>query len=347
MNVFFCLGLWYDPFDERDTIKNCNFFMSNGQVDNCSLMTKTFDELTILEHKEWRAICLPYKLELPPGQEESDDDDDNGHDQGESFFGSEKSGKKTKNKGYPCDLVAIIIMSTTVPKILQDLRFNPSDSPFSFPIETKDKKEQGEPLVPFTFGTAHFKPFEDVVTLEHLNLPPGVGVISPRSLSLAQQQQIDATRFAGLIPSICQMFNKVDMEMEGVKRSTTKTKVQIPRIKIPPPSSPFNLVPVLEKLGVKSLFEEGKADLTGMTKSKFNGLYAKDFLHSATMSIDEEGTVASAITYASAFSFGFSTAPPKIQEFIADQPYLFTIAEKNLNLPIVVANVKTVEGSDP
>ncbi|KAG2501611.1 hypothetical protein HYH03_000116 [Edaphochlamys debaryana] len=107
--------------------------------------------------------------------------------------------------------------------------------------------------------------------------------------------------------------------------------VVMPKFKV---SSQMSLTPVLQHLGVKSAFG-GSADFSRLSAS---GLHISDVVHKAVIEVDEEGTVAAAVT-AVMMVMCMPLPPP---ELVFDRPFAFIIHHKPTNLPAFVGVV-----SDP
>ncbi|KAF1752940.1 hypothetical protein GCK72_019495 [Caenorhabditis remanei] len=97
--------------------------------------------------------------------------------------------------------------------------------------------------------------------------------------------------------------------------------VHIPKFKI---EQELELKETLEALGIKEIFQEGGADLSGLADKK---TFISSGIHKAIIEVDEQGTTAAA---ASAFKVQLEMmimAEPTT--FLADQPFLFVLLFKN------------------
>jgi serpin B len=84
----------------------------------------------------------------------------------------------------------------------------------------------------------------------------------------------------------------------------------------------FELAQVLSVMGMPSVFDRSKADLSGISKAE--RLYAQQALHKAYVLVNEEGTEAAA---ASIFSIMPASLPPPLQELRIDRPFIFVIRD--------------------
>uniref|UniRef100_A0A8C1JXI1 Leukocyte elastase inhibitor n=3 Tax=Cyprinus carpio TaxID=7962 RepID=A0A8C1JXI1_CYPCA len=98
--------------------------------------------------------------------------------------------------------------------------------------------------------------------------------------------------------------------------------VHLPKFKLEVESS---LSEILQKMGMSSVFQETKADLTGMSSK--GGLFISAVIHKAFIEVNEEGTEAAAAT---ACLIRLCCAMPT-KKFIADHPFLFFIRHNPTN----------------
>ncbi len=82
----------------------------------------------------------------------------------------------------------------------------------------------------------------------------------------------------------------------------------------------------LKALGVKDIFESGKADFTALKGVKDDG-FIRSVRHDARVMIDEEGCTAAAFTASK--RAGAALPPPEEVEFTLDHPFIFLIAAEN------------------
>lgn len=75
-------------------------------------------------------------------------------------------------------------------------------------------------------------------------------------------------------------------------------------------------------MGIKELFDESRADLSGIN----NRYFVSAMIHKTKISVDEKGTTAAAVTTS---IFANKATPPK---FHANKPFLFFIVDKVTNL---------------
>lgn len=101
--------------------------------------------------------------------------------------------------------------------------------------------------------------------------------------------------------------------------ATRKGQLRMPRYK-----ADFfqDLVPALTKLGMRRAFGGG-ADFTGMAPA---GLCIDEVLHKAVVEVDEEGTVAAAVTSIGVKFTSVRPGPPPF-EMVVDHPFLMAIAD--------------------
>jgi serpin B len=118
--------------------------------------------------------------------------------------------------------------------------------------------------------------------------------------------------------------------------------VHVPRFTF---ESQFGLNEVLSSLGAARAFDSDRADFSGISTEK--PFFIQDFVHKAVIQVDEEGTVAAAVT-GGAFGGGSAVQPRPII-FRADRPFLFLIRDHrtgtNLFMGRVVRPSESVDGA--
>ncbi len=108
---------------------------------------------------------------------------------------------------------------------------------------------------------------------------------------------------------------------------TFDCRVRLPRFKA---SADWNLVPALQKLGLESVFDRNRADLTGVA-SPPPPLYVSDFLQKGELEVNERGTIAAVVTafgIAAGMGMADRTKPrPFKPRFFADHPFLYLVVD--------------------
>ena len=104
------------------------------------------------------------------------------------------------------------------------------------------------------------------------------------------------------------------------KMRNTKVAVALPKFKM---TSSFQLADVLAKMGMPSLFQPGKADLSGMVATK--DMCISKVIHKAYVDVNEEGTEAAAAT--AVIGVRMAVKAPMIPVFRADHPFVFAIRD--------------------
>lgn len=96
----------------------------------------------------------------------------------------------------------------------------------------------------------------------------------------------------------------------------------------------LNLTKTLKQMGMPAAFNPSKANFSGMTGD--NSLYVTDVLHKAFVSVDEEGTEASAAT---AVVFGETSVPTKSVEMNLDSPFIFLIRDNDTGTVLFIGRL--------
>jgi serpin B len=110
----------------------------------------------------------------------------------------------------------------------------------------------------------------------------------------------------------------------GDQEQCAKIKITLPKWKN---ETKFDLIDPLKSLGINDLFIADRADLTGISpQAKVEGLYIAKAIHKATVTVDEEGTVAAAAT---ALFAEAASAPLRAEtcptEFKVNHPFAYVI----------------------
>jgi serine protease inhibitor len=96
--------------------------------------------------------------------------------------------------------------------------------------------------------------------------------------------------------------------------------VSIPRFKI---AYECGLVPALKAMGIKSAFDAGSADFSGMSDQE---LFISEVKHKAVVDVNEEGTEAAAVTSIEMRATSVQE-PQERFSFVADRPFFFVIRD--------------------
>lgn len=102
-----------------------------------------------------------------------------------------------------------------------------------------------------------------------------------------------------------------------------EVEVHIPRFKL---EIKYELNSLLNSLGMTDIFNEIKADLSGI--SPVDGLYLSKVIHKSYVDVNEEGTEAAAAT---GDSFLVKRLPIRAR-FLANHPFLFFIRHSHTNM---------------
>lgn len=105
----------------------------------------------------------------------------------------------------------------------------------------------------------------------------------------------------------------------------TSLRVSLPRFAF---TAETDLRPVLEARGIRRAWSGGEADFTPLIRCTAP-VYLRQVRQAAMISVDEEGTTASAITDAEFMEMG---EPPRPLDFTCDHPFLFVIQARDTGL---------------
>jgi serpin B len=101
------------------------------------------------------------------------------------------------------------------------------------------------------------------------------------------------------------------------------------------------LIPALQALDMHAPFDPSRADFSAITNA---GLWIGDAIHRATITVDEWGTEAAAVT---GLAFELSGPPPPDAVIHADRPFAFTIVDTQAHTPLFLGQVADPRPSNP
>ncbi|MGI8418502.1 MAG: serpin family protein [Nakamurella sp.] len=121
--------------------------------------------------------------------------------------------------------------------------------------------------------------------------------------------------------------------MAAATRSGNALQVTMPKFAV---SSTPDAKAIAEKLGVTDLFDDQRADLSGIGGPP-GYLRASAFLHRAVVTVDEKGTEATAATGLPVLPMSSRPVPPTM--LVIDRPFLFWISETRTGAPLFLGTV--------
>ncbi|XP_065310629.1 iripin-2-like [Dermacentor albipictus] len=98
----------------------------------------------------------------------------------------------------------------------------------------------------------------------------------------------------------------------------------------------YNLVPAMQALGLNAVFGSS-ADFSGITEG--TPVHISDAVHKAAVEVNEEGTVAAAVTGLHIVAASSLNAPPPPVLFTVDRPFLYYIRDQNTNRILFIGEV--------
>ena len=121
--------------------------------------------------------------------------------------------------------------------------------------------------------------------------------------------------------------------------TTRQVILSMPRFRL---EAAFDLVPVLQQLGVREAFGDG-ADFSGITEAE--PLKVGAVAHKAYIDVDEHGTEAAAATAVTMLRASAALRVPPAVTMVVDRPFLFAIMDTAAGLPLFVGQVSHPRGS--
>ncbi|KAK8768968.1 hypothetical protein V5799_014572 [Amblyomma americanum] len=101
----------------------------------------------------------------------------------------------------------------------------------------------------------------------------------------------------------------------------------------------YSLVPAMRALGLNVVFGGG-ANFSAISES--TQIYISDAVHKASVEVNEEGTVATAVTGISLVALSALHTPPPPIQFIVDRPFLYYIRDRSNNRILFIGEVQSL-----
>jgi serine protease inhibitor len=120
------------------------------------------------------------------------------------------------------------------------------------------------------------------------------------------------------------------------KLGPRNTDVLLPKLTI---TSRFRLAPILAAMGMPDAFDMSRADFTGITPE--HPFFITGVIHAALVKVDEEGTVAAAVTVTTG---GCGAMSPPPATFHADHPFIFLITDNRTGTILFMGKVVDPRG---
>uniref|UniRef100_A0A0E9Y351 Serine protease inhibitor n=1 Tax=Amblyomma americanum TaxID=6943 RepID=A0A0E9Y351_AMBAM len=126
------------------------------------------------------------------------------------------------------------------------------------------------------------------------------------------------------------------LEDVGSKLSSEMVVLRLPKFEM---SLRYDLVPAVRAVGLSQVFGVG-ANFTGISESTL--VRISDAVHKAAVEVNEEGTVATAVTGLSFVATASFNVPPPPIEFTVDRPFLYYIRDRSNNRILFVGEVNSL-----
>jgi serpin B len=205
---------------------------------------------------------------------------------------------------------------------------------------------------PFDRAATSQKPFERAPG-DRVNVPTmhQRGVFSIAHLDdahvLAMPYVSETTDMLVVVPSVRHGLSSLEGTLSAERLAAWRLAlapedavVALPKFEIA--GEPMSLARTLAAMGVETLFDPHRADLSGIAKPRVEGgheerLCASVVFHKAFVKVDEKGTEAAAAT---AVLMGPTSAAPRpAAPFVVDQPFLFFVCDRASGLVLFAGRV--------
>ena len=82
---------------------------------------------------------------------------------------------------------------------------------------------------------------------------------------------------------------------------------------------------VMQSLGVERVFQEGVAELGGLSANGLNNLFVSEVKHKTFLEVNEEGSETAAVT---SIGVQLTSVTPSVPKFTVNRPFAFLIRER-------------------
>lgn len=195
-------------------------------------------------------------------------------------------------------------------------------------------EESDTHAVPFTTGTGEeieIERMHQAVVLTYAEDDQGQAIRLPYTAGFAMDVYLPPM---GSDPAELDASVWDELESAVDNDQQTEVNVGLPLLEL---QTELGLTGPLSQLGLGDLFDDETADLTGITQHAGDGeeLFVGQAEHQAVLNVDEEGTVAAAVTE---LGIGVTSAPaPPEAEMLIDRPYLLRIVHTETGWPLFLA----------
>lgn len=133
------------------------------------------------------------------------------------------------------------------------------------------------------------------------------------------------------------------MNDEQLQSLFTNAQNREVNVRIPKFTFDYSLImnDVLQSMGIKQAFDPDLADFSGMTDTEH--FFINKVLHKTRVEVTEKGTRAAGVTGIIVDGVTAALEPEPIPEVYLDRPFVFMIVDTDLNLPIFIGRVNTIE----
>ncbi|VAH34414.1 unnamed protein product [Triticum turgidum subsp. durum] len=129
-----------------------------------------------------------------------------------------------------------------------------------------------------------------------------------------------------------------------LEKHLPEEKIDVREFRVPKFKLSFHgsVVDILKKLGLQLAFSD-QADLSDMVEDDESGLplVLNDVIHKAVIEVNEEGTIAAAVSIDEMLFGGvnFMRPPPPRVDFVADHPFAYLIVEETTGAVVFAGHV--------
>ena len=207
----------------------------------------------------------------------------------------------------------------------------------TFEDEWKDQYIEG-----YFTGTKFHAANGEIRDAEMMRCTEGRYICDGKAQGFIKSYRDDRCSFAAVLPNEGTTLDEYIAGLDGAGLQALLDSVQSCEVITEMPKFRFDysadLTPALEALGMEKAFAPD-ADFTGMNEAG-TPLYIGQVIHKTSITLDEKGTRAAAVTVVQMPMSAMPDEEPK--KVILDHPFLFMILDNSTQLPIFMGTVKDI-----
>lgn len=130
-------------------------------------------------------------------------------------------------------------------------------------------------------------------------------------------------------------FDDIVSKIEGAKKNSSRLIMDFPKFQY---EASNQLKDPLSLAGMATAFSSENADFSNMIETSAGNVYISDLFQNTSITVDEKGTEAAAVTVVEMSTTSIPVDEPKV--FNCDRPFMFVIQENQTGAILFIGIVK-------